>query len=78
MMKMAEKSRIPKNGHDKLNLGEELFGKRDNDGFKIGLAKLQAVHVGTDDLELLRLLGAHQAVNGSLNKCRRSLTTRIH
>jgi hypothetical protein len=31
------------------------------------LQKGQAIHVGTDDFELLRLLGAHQAVDGGLD-----------
>jgi len=59
-------------------LSEELFGKRENDGFKVGLSKLQAIHVGTDDFELLSLPRAHQSVDGSLNFFGRSFATRVH
>ncbi|MCG9969533.1 hypothetical protein L9W92_16135 [Pelotomaculum terephthalicicum JT] len=59
-------------------MSEELFGKRENDGFKVGLSKLQAIHVGTDDFELLSLPRAHQSVDGSLNFFGRSFATRVH
>lgn len=56
----------------------ELFGNREDNGLKIGLAKLQTIHMGTDDIEFLHLLGAHQAVNSSLYLFRRRLATAVN
>jgi hypothetical protein len=56
-----------------LELWTIRFCKREDDVFKICLAEIQSIHVGTDDSKFLRLLGAHHAVNGSLNFFCRSI-----
>jgi hypothetical protein len=33
-------------------LGDDLFGKRKNDEFKIGLARLQVIYLGIDELSI--------------------------
>jgi hypothetical protein len=55
-----------RNGHKQFDLSTEGLGESEDEGFEIFLTKRQGIHIGTDDFQLLHLLGTHQTVYGSL------------